>query len=91
MREVTNLFYRDLTDWKKISSYEFCFHDACGAMTALLASLFIPKNYEHVVAEAKNSFHQSKIRTSFEYRDLYHEAVDAYIYNYYLLINWWFN
>ncbi|GAA5816198.1 hypothetical protein MFLAVUS_009724 [Mucor flavus] len=79
-----------LPNWKKTNSYEFCFSGACGAMTTLSGSEFIPSNYQSVANEAQRQLYATKVCV--ESGDpLYPSAVDVYFYDKNFVFSWWFN
>ncbi|GAA5800878.1 hypothetical protein HPULCUR_006317 [Helicostylum pulchrum] len=88
--DVNDHYAKDLPDWKKTNSYEFCFRDSCGAMTTLSGSQFIPKNYQHVANEARSKFYETRVCMD-DTDPLYPSAIDVYLYNTNFVISWRFN
>lgn len=88
---VNDHFSYRLPDWKKTNSYEFCISGACGAMTTLSGSQFIPSNYKNAANLALDRLYEAQYCIGNSGARLYPSAVDVYLYDLNFVISWWFN
>ncbi|GAA5800876.1 hypothetical protein EDC94DRAFT_651645 [Helicostylum pulchrum] len=88
---VNDHFLYRLPDWKETNSYEFCISGACGAMTTLSGSQFVPNEYKDAAIKALDRLYETQYCISNMGTVLHPSAVDVYLYDLNFVISFWFN